>query len=368
MPKIIERQLVDFLSRLEDVTKLEHGDVETDHPEDLFLCALGFEERCLTLPEYYSKLGYQAKRACYFRYRTNPDDNSVNLTALERYLRGISSAIDALEVDDREFSNRLRAMLELVVGESHGPPPRVTFDISVAANRVILRCIKVLLEFDVSVQVIYSEAEIYHPTKIKYDVERRKWESDELVGLEQGVSEVSPSFDYPGNALDQLPDSIVLLPNFNGRRSKAVVSFVDPALLTNPGSKVAWILGIPHLKEDHWRLDAVKRINGISDEAPILEVSTFDYRKTLMALDRLWGQLWESHNITLSPLGSKMQALGVAIFCYLRPDVRIIFSVPQNYNAVQYSQGCKDIWKVNLGMTNDLRLGLDEVGKLSVVD
>ena len=166
--------------------------------------------------------------------------------------------------------------------------------------------------------------------------------------------------------MDPLPDAVVLFPSFNSERSKAVVSFVDPALATSPGKKVVWLLGVPHMEDDHWRLEAVKGINGIGDESPQYQVSTFDYKDTLRTLDQLYIEMSQSHTITLSPLGSKMQALGSAVFCYMHSDVRVIFSMPKQYNAVQYSKGCKAMWKINLGSVKQLRTRLDEVGKLSV--
>ena len=366
MPRIEERQLVDVLSALKDVTVLERKDVVSDPSDDLFICALGFEDRCLTLPQLLGELGYRARRACYVKYRTNLDDNAINLPALECHLREISSTVDLLEADEPEFPNRLRSILDLVVSEAQEKPPRVTMDISVTANRVILRCIKVLFEYDVTVRIVYSEAEVYHPTKEEYAKEPEKWEDEELLGLERGVSDVTPSIDHPGAALDPLPDAVVLFPSFNSERSKTVIGFVDPSLLTSPGKKIVWLLGIPHTPEDHWRLEAVRGINRIGDDAPQYQVSTFDYKETLRTLGQLYAEMSQSHTITLSPLGSKMQALGAAIFCYMHPDVRVIFSMPKQYNAVQYTQGCKAIWKINLGSINRLRNALDGVGKLSV--
>ena len=74
----------------------------------------------------------------------------------------------------------------------------------------------------------------------------------------------------------------------------------------------------------------------------------------------------ERYTITLSPLGSKMQALGTALFCYMHPDVRVIFSTPKEYNATQYSKGCKEVWKLDFGPLSELRRRLDQVGTLRV--
>ena len=176
MPRIEQRQLVDVLSVMDDVSALEPKDVVSSEVDDLFLCALGFEDRCLTLPRYLTDNGYRARRACYVKYPTNLDDNAINLPALERHLGLIASTVDLLEADEPEFPRQLRSLLDLVVSEAKDKPARVTVDISVTANRVILRCIKVLFEYDVIVRIVYSEAEVYHPTREEYAKEPNKWE------------------------------------------------------------------------------------------------------------------------------------------------------------------------------------------------
>lgn len=366
MPKIARCQLVDVIAGLKTIRVLDAREFGATSSEDLFLCALGFEPRCLTLPSRLKDAGYKARRARYFKYATNLDDNAVNLPELECHLRGIAPNVEPLEADAPDFPTRLRALLELVMNETSAKPPRITLDISVTANRLLLRCMKVLLEYDICARIIYSEAEVYHPTKEQYEQDPARWEQEDLLGLERGVGDVMPSIDHPGDALDPLPDSLILFPSFKGERSKAVISFVDPSLLVSPGNKVVWLLGVPHLERNRWRLDAMKRINGIGQDTPHFEVSTFDYKDTLQRLEGLHAEMSETHTITLSPLGSKMQALGTALFCYMHPDVRVIFSTPKEYNAAQYSKGCKEVWKIDFGPLGELRRSLDQVGTLRV--
>ena len=368
MAKISRCQLVDVISNLSDIRPLNADGYNSTEPDDLFLCALGFEPRCLRLPDQLKAAGYRAHRAIYFKYATNLDDNAANLPVLEHHLGEIAPKVGSMESDESNFSNQLRSLLDIVVGEAKSRSPRVTMDISVTANRLLLRCIKVLLEYDLSLRLVYSEADVYYPTKEEYAGESARWEDEGQLGLEQGVSDVLPSTDHPGAALDLLPDAVILFPTFKGARSKAVISFVDPSLLTRPGEKVVWLLGIPHLDADRWRLEAMNKINAINLDAPHHEVSTFDYKDTLRILEQIYSDMSQKHTITLSPLGSKMQALGTAIFCYMHPDVRIVFAVPQEYNAVQYSKGCKAVWQVQFGPIKALRHNLDKVGKLRVVE
>jgi hypothetical protein len=368
MARIAKRQLADSLANLKDISTLDVGSLGSVPPEDLFLCALGFEPRCLTLPYQLKDAGYRASRAVYFKYATNLDDNRVNLPELETHLRVIGSKVEPMEADGTDFPRRLRGLLDSVMSEAPRKPPRLTLDISVTANRLLLRCMKVLLEYDVRARIIYSEAAMYHPTREEYEQDPETWERDDRLGLERGVSSVMPSMDHPGNALDPLPDFLILFPSFKPERSRAVISFIDPSLLASPRDEVVWLLGVPHMESNRWRIDAMKKINAIEKSVPQYEVSTFDYKDTLRVLEDLHARKSETHTITLSPLGSKMQALGTALFCYMHPDVRVIFSIPKEYNAMQYSQGCAAIWEVDLGVLGELRRSLDQVGALRIED
>lgn len=366
MAKIVRCEIVDVLPTLPDIAPLDSGALGTANPDDLFLCALGFEPRCLTLPRALQEAGYKANRAVYLEYATNRDDNAANLPELETCLRAMSATVRPLEADSPDFPNRLRALLELVISGAASKPPGVTFDVSVAANRLLVRCVKILLEYDICARILYSEAAIYYPTKKEYEGNPARWQTDDVLGLERGVSDVVTSIDHPGHHLDPLPDCLILFPTFKAERSKTVISTVDPSLLTSPGKKVIWLLGVPHLEEDRWRLEAMRTINAIGEDTPRHEVSTFDYKETMRALESIYREVSERYKITLSPIGSKMQALGTALFCHMHPDVRIMFATPKEYNAVQYSEGCKARWKIDFGSLKELRCVLDKIGTLKV--
>ncbi len=365
MARIVRRHFADVVGLLSSIAPLDLERAGTT-ADGLFLCALGFEPRCLTLPGHLSEIGYRSRRSAYLKYATNLDDNNLNLSELEHHLHVVSTPVDSLDADAADFPIRLRSLLDLVVSEAESKPASVTLDISVMANRLLLRSMKVLLEYDICVRIIYSEAGVYHPTIQEYEQDPARWTGCDSLGLERGVSEVMPSIDHPGHALDPLPDCLILFPSFKPERSRAVISFVDPSLLANPAGKVVWVLGEPHLLEDRWRLDLMKRINGIGEGTPQYLVSTFDYRETLRALEDLYSEKSERHTITVSPLGSKMQALGIALFCYMHPDVRVIFSIPTEYNAFQYSEGCKAMWEIKFGNLSELRRNLGDVGRLRV--
>jgi hypothetical protein len=334
----------------------------------LFLCALGFEPRCLTIPGILAGRQFKAGRAAYFQYSTNRADNAVNLPRLLESLNSISDSLVPVEVGDHEFPRRIRELLDSTAKASREDEPLVVLDLSVASNQLVMRSMNALLEFDFRLIVVYSEAAKYHPTREEYETDRERWKGPESLSLERGVSNVAVSEEYPGYGFDQLPDCVILLAGFKKDRARAAIGKVDPSLLTLPENKVLWLVGAPHLPEDSWRLDYMRSANDLGSEDPQYEVSTFDYKDSLTILEKIHQERANRFRLTLSAMGSKMQALGAALFCYLRPDVRVVFVTPSEYNATLYSEGCKATWMIDFGPLRRLRELLDEVGQLRVED
>lgn len=332
---------------------------------DIFLCALGFEPRCLENARRLAAAGWRIDKCLILTLNSNTENDRKNLGPLCDELGKISSRVETLNADEARYT---RSLSRAVNGDESTSTKRVHFDISVAANRLLLRSLHTLLRSDAIVTVLYAEAEIYHPTLEAFNSDHAQWIADGPLGLEQGVELVEASFTYPGQHIDALPQCVVLFPSFRRERSASVISHVDPSLLVSPGDQLVWIIGVPHLEKDQWRVDAMRAINAIRPDAVQYEVSTFDYRDTLRRLELIYRDKWERFNISVSPIGSKLQALGTALVCYLHPDIRLVFAVPKVYNAAQWSEGCREVWQVDMGSMATVRARLDSVGSLSIVE
>ncbi len=366
MPSIHEYQLSEVIPFLPEIQVFDPAHCRLEKQFTLLLCTLGFEPRGLLVPEMLAQHGYQAARVIYFDYATNRDDNAANRPRLLQYLNRMTIDVQSLNCDDQGFSRRLSDLLESCVGHVPTDEANVFFDISGVANRLLIRCMKVLLTLNVRLTLFYSEAAKYYPTREEYEDNPEKWESEESLGLERGVSDVILSEEYPGYHIDQLPDCVILFPSFNKERARAVISEIDPSLLIDAEKQVLWILEVPHLEDDRWRLDAMRKINQLTDASIQYQVSTFDYRDSLRTLDTIYQDRIGQYKFTLSSMGSKMQALGAALFCYLRPDVRVVFAIPREYNAGKYSDGCKATWIIDFDSTSKLRSVLDQVGTIKI--
>jgi len=359
--RIRRRELNEIANELPAIAPWEEEDSRA--AGDIFVCALGFEPRCLALPEMLAATAARYRFGVKLRFSTNLLDNVRNESQLDNALGVVCKEVIELNADQPEFTSELRRLLQASRRNS-SEDLAVTLDISVFANRLVMRSMSALLHEEVTLRVGYCEAKNYYPTREEYLSSRSAWNIETVLGLERGVAEVATSIDHPGYHFDRLPDKVILFPSFKAERSMAVVSAIDPSILLAPSKKLVWVLGKPHLPENSWRLDAMKEINGIPAEALTYEVSTFNYLETLHILENIYERFADESNLTISPLGSKLQALGTSLFCRLRPDVRVVFAVPKEYNALHYSTGVEAVWKIRLGDTDSLGRRLASVGEL----
>ena len=366
MARATRVELSSIIGGLPEIQKFNPHGGHTLGPDSLFLCALGFEPRCLTLPKLLAENGYRSERVVVFEYDTNVNENERNREELESFLGKISDNIQLLSLSDPDYPNELRRILTSLQCGTQGQDPRITFDLSVAANRIVVTTMAVLCEAEAYLNILYSEAVVYHPTQDEYVAEPSAWRSESLLGLERGVGGVRPSREFPGQPFDQSPDAVILFPTFKAERSRAVITFVDPSLDGVHSNQIVWLVGIPPLTENQWRVEALKAINDLSDDDVQYPISTIDYKDTLTRLESVYEWLSNEYKLTLSPIGSKMQALGSSLFCYIHPDTRIVFAIPKEYNAAQYSEGCREIWRIDFGHLSDLRTLLGSVGKLVI--
>jgi hypothetical protein len=337
-----------------------------ERKDDLFFCALGFEDRCLSIPEHLAiQKGYHSKKSIYFQYSTNEPDNAKNESKLKSALSVFSDSVEQpLKCDEEDFPVKLRNILKGLGG--NGSLPSVSFDITVCSSKLLLTALKIILESDVSLRILYSEAAVYHPTRSEYEQDYNKWAQEDGLGLAKGVQKIIPSPEHPGNRRDKLPEAVIVFPTFRRERAVAAIADIDQSLITRPKDRIIWLIGKPHLPQDQWRTDALRKINEIPDTAPSYEVSTFDYKATIEKLESIYGVKDCEYHVNIIPLGSKLQSLGIQLFWQVRQDVSLTFVIPKKYNAHEYTEGCKAAWLIDFGTTKQLRDVLNSVGQLSV--
>lgn len=318
---------------------------------DAVIAVAGFEERATALTDLMASRRLSGNHLLLFEYRTNVEDNERSrrrwLTCHDWTSKRVVTVSEAIT---GTFANTLQEGEEL---------PQVLIDLSGASNLLVFKLVQALLEFEMNVRptFFYAEPEVYHPTKREFDDDQEAVANE---GLSTGVGELDVSVARSGLAVDGLPPFLIAIPGWGRDRIRAIASEVAPEVVDSildgrDSSRVAWIVGVPRREENRWRVEALMRIHGLRKDARVHRVKTFDYKGTILRLESLYQEMQNTHNLTVAPLGSKLQALGCAMYCHVRPAVRAVLATPQRYRAEAYSTGVGAIWHMMFPTTRALR-------------
>jgi hypothetical protein len=355
--RVITRELADSVAELPQIIPLQTQQLAD---ADLLICVLGFEERCLAIPRALVAGPMHASAAALCRYPTNPSDNEANGAALRQCLAEIAPEL----LPDLDVAGDLVAQLRTLIAEHtrQGESTRVFLDVSVASNALIIRALSALLDADVELHLLYAEADRYRPTRNEYEARRDSPEGADQGQLAHGVLDVTVASEFPGRHAVTLPQRVIVFPGFDRDRVRAAVSQVDNDFIMDLArAPLTWMIGRPLHDEDSWRQEALIDLHDVPVDHERHFVNTFDYRETMYALEEVYRRFGVQSNISLVPLGSKMQAVGITLFCFARREIALVVSQPREYSAVAYSRGFRALWHLPLGRTSDISRSLRSV-------
>ncbi|SCZ64704.1 hypothetical protein [Thiohalomonas denitrificans] len=336
---------------------------------DIFICALGFEKRAPTMVMEEAKARkdkYGETISLLGEYTTNLTDNARNEETILDYVSSFSKEVKRVNADDpRALANTI---MELVDKKRSGKGKvKVSFDISAASENFIISVVGGLIAAREKVQlrVLYVEAESYHPTKEKFDIDGESLIKegvefgDQRVHLEYGVQEVEWNELFPGFHQESHPDYVIAIPTFRMTRMIRCLNEIGEQIAAVPARNVFWILGQPPSAANLWRADYLRGLieeivqrasGGVKEECQLdgrnsAYCSTLDYKDVLQQVVRQADQRLDA-NITLVNMGSKMQALGVGLALAAREEIAVITARPVQYNVSSYSMGVGPKWEV----------------------
>lgn len=362
---IHQRELSDILGSLPEYAPFDER-CWAERRFDAIICTLGFEDRTSALLLKLAGAGLLRDALLILvRYPTNELENAAHFADFERAAK-VMRGMAVLDYALPDFASSLGRVLEVLPVS-----PRVGFDVSTCASYVFYPTMKTIFERDGDLVILYAEAEVYYPTLLEWDEVAAKASKEEgslfVQSFEEadfqslGVEKVYPYSMFaelnPGNRASGL----IAIPNFNAVRMNALIAR-DRELNKTSARDIVWVLGKPPAGENDWRVNALKRTNDVHDLSAenIHLSSTLDYRETIEVLESVWLQRRYQLYLSIAPLGSKMQHLGVFMFLFIHQDVSLWLAEPSSFRTSRYSEGVRQLWQVDFGRLSDVKrqLGL----------
>ncbi|WP_146095353.1 hypothetical protein [Xanthomonas arboricola] len=344
---------------------------------DIFIVANGFEERVLAFPQKFVQEDQSIRLATLVgKYQTNQSDNNERYRELRPILEKISPKIFEFEADEPgDVVVSIQRCLNLAGDEQF---LHVAFDVSGASSTLILSVMAALSESERAIQlsVLYASADEYDQPPLN-DLQSFELIHAKEVGLGAGPF----SAPFSGHHHDHLPSAVIALPSMYTDRLEACLTYLNVGPITGGSDNLFWLLPSTGVDKHIWRQSRIKhaveslllKLQGndgrgkdeviASDDMTTCDVLDYiDTARTLIdAIDQRPGK-----NISIVHMGSKMQAIGVALAAAARSEVAVLTARPSSFNAAKYSEGIGSLYVVSIPILSRIVEEMKGIGSLKV--
>ena len=357
-----EQDKVDFISRapiqwkqvvnrLPELKPVESAIGQKSH-FNLYIGAMGFEERTTEAVAALVRQNITVDHAVLFEFDRFYEAAEKRRNTYEKLIKGLTGGQQYRPLNapvgapDPVFSERMKSVLVTLAGTTQ---PSILFDCTSCPSLILSEALKVLLDYSCDLTILYSEAAEYYPTLSDWEAGKPRPDGGRVQGPFAGVRFVAKPAVLQADDTGESPVLLVMFPTFNTERTDGVLAELEPEARI-------WLFGEPHdLSKHSYRIEMAKCF-----ASPIMypgdqwsTVSTFDYRDTLLELGGVYAEHRIRHRLAIMPHGSKMQTLGVSLFASVH-QVSMVFAMPKTYNTNRYSNGCSQVWAIQLGKTKKL--------------
>lgn len=311
-----------------------------------YVCAAGFEDRALRGVEILAKEKIPISQAVIVEFRESVlDENLRNCDSIKATLKkrvGLeASRISVVQIDGIE------SLWDLMLSFKGSRKQKVILDITAMPHGIILRALRSAYRNRIIPVVWYTEAETYYPSlkdaskyldnaddELAFDIASRQ--EVEAV-MYAGLASVGTVKGYEGRIIPTSPTSVVIFPTFKRLRTSAILSELEV-------NRRVFMMSLPVREDLKWRERALRVINFdlIDPDTDIVRtLSTLSPMDCYRELTRLLsdGIVSPRGNIIICPHGSKMQTVGIWMFCEENPEVRVVIAHPREYFPSKYSVG-----------------------------
>lgn len=317
---------------------------------DVLIVAAGFEERVLSVPRQLVAGGVVVTGEILVgKYRTNVSDNEDRYKELLPVLDSLGAPISEFGADD---PLEVMSAIAAAIGRRASTALRVGFDVSGASSTLILTVVAALARFPSALCLT-----VYYTTAETYDCPLSDGREALLLEdmRETGIGTEPLTLPFSGHHHDHLPTSVIALPSLYTDRLEACLAHLSVGPITGSADNLYWLLPATGADDHKWRqehtLSAVRRLmlrlQGRDEEGLEREVIRADDMATCDVLDytdtvlQLISRIDDRPgcNITIVHMGSKLQAIGVALAAAARSEVAVLTVRPASFNASRYSAG-----------------------------
>lgn len=326
-------------------------------PKRLYIGAYGFEDRASGWLEKQVGSIDVVSKALMFRYKNSKTTRLNRVTELKGLLKGIGSRKVSEVPYDIVFPYDIEERASKALKRAIGGVDEVVIDISSMTKLLILVCLCCLSKYNGNVRIVYSEAEVYSPSREEYVRSKDEMEFHAKFPS-QGVSSIVRTRCISSVRMQGQPVAMVAFTSFNEQLIRHMLGTINPYQLI-------FINGTPPRDDFRWRELATQEIHkspieqyaedNPKDESGFLlrRASTLDYRETIQQFEKIYQEHGQKQRIICAATGSKMQTFGLFLVKTLHQDIHIEYPTPNSYFVKGMSKGVRSVHEVIIPRYNE---------------
>lgn len=295
---------------------------------DLFISAISFESRCLSL---INSINANKIKTIWFTYNKNEQ---------EFYLDNIESAMRNREAELIEFStdNPLVTAKSLIQRlNSIDKVENVVLDISTFTHEgllIIFKYLNIYKEKILNLSLAYVGAAKYSINESNDD---DKW-------LSKGTKTIRSIIGYPGVINPANKNHLIILFGFEIERTQQLIESFEFDIVS---------IGIgpegDSIDSEHYNINRKRHIE-LLEQYPFAETFEFSLTNPFQTKKEIEKQIskYEKFNVVITPLNNKMSTIGVALAALENPKVQVCYVRAHEYNYKGYSEPSDNCYTVKL--------------------
>ena len=285
----------------------------------LYITSISFEDRCLALVSDVADSDESEKQVVVLDFSgyENVDPYLANRTRILDRLRDAGCLTTVLPVSltsPLDSESRLREFINKT------SPAQVVLDISTLPRNYLFTTCRLLAGSELSTTIRYHKPETYGGQ------------------LSRGVRRVQAIPGFEGDAGGSGDTILILILGFEGYKSLYAWEQLG-------ASKTVALIGDPPYEQDflavvqHNNAELFKQLGNRTDVRPLHTFDTFVAHDQLREVYRQLLQQYQNAEVTICPLGTKLQSVAVFAFAYRHPKVSVAYVSSLMYYTGDYSRG-----------------------------
>lgn len=306
---------------------------------DLIVVASGFEDRAFAFLDNV-KIS-PAVKIVLIEFSNNLEINKriskkFRAKAIEKVGQENVETVTFKKEKTADFARKFREkILQLSIGSSNthidisGMPTHLIF--------CVLNCVRSLQLYADQI-IIYTSAKDYFPTHDEY-IKISEQQEGEIEYLPKSMAlEMAENLafePFSGYRNSDTNSCLILFAGYEAHRSTGVVEATNPTL-------ILLVYGAPPAEEISWRTELSKRLHQKFENmmrCSTETISTQNISDTIDLLDEYYNFLIDDYDVTLAPLGSKLQTVGAYLYWERYPEIQINFPIPIGYDPTRCPTG-----------------------------